>query len=608
MKKDNLLKKLEALRRQSPEVNFSACRVIYVLAILLTLSVALVVFVFAFDRAHQGKIYPGTKIGDIDLSNLSLTEAQDLLQSRVQEILDQGLIISFNGENFVIPATLSDAANPDLVSSVLTFDLTKTVEDIKAQQDQRNEAERIFYWLVGYQAASSFHLDEGKFVQLLSEKLNIFQRPAQNASLVIDDGDIISIEPEHGGQVFDYAGIVAAVKRNMARLANDKIMVELKDDVPEITSAQAETLLDLAAQVLSAAPFQLVYDDRSWELSRDQVREWLEFQLVDGRPVIGLNRTLLGDYLQQIANEINVPVKEGKFRMIDGKVKEFKPSQNGLELQIEDSLLTIINKITQVGIKEIDLSVVVIEPATKIGDINNLGIKELIGEGHSNFKGSPQNRRHNIGIGADTLNGILIKPGEEFSLVKALGKIEASTGYLPELVIKGNKTIPEYGGGLCQIGTTTFRAALDAGLPILERKNHSYRVSYYEPAGTDATIYDPKPDFRFLNDTGYYILFTTEIAGDDLYFRFYGTHDGRKVTQTTPRVFNQVKPGPTRLIETLDLKPGEKKCIEKAHTGADAEFRRTVIYPNGEQKVDVFKSHYKPWQEVCLVGVEKLSE
>jgi vancomycin resistance protein YoaR len=608
MKKNNLLKKLDASRHQSQEVNFSAHWVIYVLAALLTLSVALIVFVFAFDRAHQSKIYPGTRIGDIDLSNLSLAEAQDLLQPRVQEIVDQGLTISFNGENFVIPATLSDAANPDLVSSVLTFDLTKTVNDIKAQQDQRNEAERLFYWLSGYQAVPSFRLDEGKFVQLLSEKLNVFQQPAQNASLVIGDGDTINIEPEHGGQAFDYEGIVAAAKRNMARLANDKIIVELKEDIPEITSAQAETLLDLAIQVLSAAPFQLVYDDRSWELSRDQVREWLEFQLVDGRPVVGLNRTSLGDYLQQIANEINVPVKEGKFSMADGKVKEFQPSQDGLELQTEDSSLTIINKITQVGVKEVDLSVVVTKPATNMGDINDLGINELVGEGHSNFKGSPKNRRHNISVGANTLNGILIKPGEEFSLVKALGKIEASTGYLPELVIKGNKTIPEYGGGLCQIGTTTFRAALDAGLPILERKNHSYRVSYYEPAGTDATIYDPKPDFRFLNDSGHYILFTTEIAGDDLYFRFYGTRDGRMVTQTTPRVFNQVRPGSTRLIETLDLKPGEKKCIEKAHTGADTEFSRTVIYSSGEKKVDVFKSHYKPWQEVCLVGVEKLSE
>jgi vancomycin resistance protein YoaR len=128
-------------------------------------------------------------------------------------------------------------------------------------------------------------------------------------------------------------------------------------------------------------------------------------------------------------------------------------------------------------------------------------------------------------------------------------------------------------------------------------------VAYYEPAGTDATIYDPKPDLRFLNDTGHYILFTTEMTGDDLYFRFYGTKDGRTVVQTTPRVFNFVSPGPAKLIETTDLAPGVKRCTEKAHTGADTEFTRVVTYANGEKKTDVFKSHYKPWQEVCLIGV-----
>ena len=80
-------------------------------------------------------------------------------------------------------------------------------------------------------------------------------------------------------------------------------------------------------------------------------------------------------------------------------------------------------------------------------------------------------------------------------------------GYLPELVIKGDEIKPEIAGGLCQVGTTMFRAAMNSGLKITERQNHSLVVSYYNDLsngnpGTDATIYDPHPDFRFLNDTG----------------------------------------------------------------------------------------------------------
>jgi len=252
----------------------------------------------------------------------------------------------------------------------------------------------------------------------------------------------------------------------------------------------------------------------------------------------------------------------------------------------------------------------VVEPRPSLittGNINNFGIKETVGVGRSDFTGSPPNRRHNIKIGGAAINGLLIKPGEEFSLLKALGEVSAKTGYLPELVIKENKTIPEYGGGLCQVGTTMFRAALESGLPITMRRNHSYRVQYYEPAGTDATIYDPWPDFRFINDMPTYILIQTKIATNTLAFEFWGERDGRLAEKTKPTIYNIVKSEPTKIIETLDLKPGETKCTERAHNGADAYFDYKVTYPDGQIKEKRFSSHYVPWREVCLLGVEKLS-
>jgi vancomycin resistance protein YoaR len=241
-------------------------------------------------------------------------------------------------------------------------------------------------------------------------------------------------------------------------------------------------------------------------------------------------------------------------------------------------------------------------------EINDFGIKNIIGTGKSNFAGSPKNRRHNISVGAGTLNGLLIKPDEEFSLNQALGKIDKETGYLPELVIKDNKTIPEYGGGLCQIGTTMFRTALATGLPITMRRNHSYRVVYYEPAGTDAAIYNPWPDLKFINDTGHYILIQSRIEGDNLYFDMWGSNDGRIVDKTEPIIYNIITPGPTKMVETLDLPAGEKKCTEKPHNGADTYFDYKVTYANGEIKEKRFSSHYVPWREVCLIGVEKLSD
>ncbi|MBI3291172.1 VanW family protein, partial [Candidatus Falkowbacteria bacterium] len=300
----------------------------------------------------------------------------------------------------------------------------------------------------------------------------------------------------------------------------------------------------------------------------------------------------------------NVATRDAKFKMDGDRVTEFQSSQDGKKLDLELSYKKINDRIIVGSPDDIELAVEVDPAKVATADLNDLGIKELIGRGVSNFSGSPVNRRYNISVGADSLDGILIGPGEEFSLLEALGEIDGAHGYLQELVIKGDRTIPEYGGGLCQIGSTTFRAALWSGLPITARRNHSYRVVYYEPAGMDATIYDPAPDMKFLNDTGHHILFITKIEGDNLIFEFYGTPDGREVTiePNPPAIYNITQPGPPRYIETEDLAPGEKKKVESSHAGADTYFKYTIKYPNGETKEQEFYSHYVPWREVWLVG------
>lgn len=153
----------------------------------------------------------------------------------------------------------------------------------------------------------------------------------------------------------------------------------------------------------------------------------------------------------------------------------------------------------------------VVEPKIKAADIDKLGIKELIGEGKSNFKGSPKNRVYNIKRALEQFQSVMIGPGEEFSFVEHLGEVDEANGYLPELVIRNNKTEPEFGGGICQVSSTVFRAAIYSGLKITERRNHSYAVQYYRPYGMDATIYVPKPDFKFRNTTDNFIMMQSVI-------------------------------------------------------------------------------------------------
>jgi len=233
----------------------------------------------------------------------------------------------------------------------------------------------------------------------------------------------------------------------------------------------------------------------------------------------------------------------------------------------------IKNAVDSQSFKKIKMNIVTKVPEIREDNLGILGIFELISEGISSFSGSPSNRIHNIKKGASKFNGVLVKPGEEFSFNKTLGPVGSATGFLPELVIKENKTIPEYGGGLCQVSTTAFRAALLAGLPILERKEHAYRVKYYEwlyGSGVDATIYSPHPDMRFKNDTGHYILIQTRVSGTKLVFDFYGSKDGR----------NGVINKPTILWSSPD--------------GSLATVFTRNIFQNGKLvKTDTFKSLFK---------------
>jgi vancomycin resistance protein YoaR len=256
-------------------------------------------------------------------------------------------------------------------------------------------------------------------------------------------------------------------------------------------------------------------------------------------PDTTLNTEAISSYVEDLARKVNRDPLDAKFKVEDGKVTTFSEAQTGITLDVPKSITVISDSLRQPpvnSVQTISLPFAVKKPELGYADVNNLGISSLIGEGTSNFKGSPANRIHNIKVAIERFNGVLIKPGEEFSFVKNLGDVDGDHGYLPELVIKQGVTEPEFGGGICQVSTTTFRAAIYSGLKITARRNHAYPVSYYNPQGMDATVYVPQPDLKFINNTPGYILIQTKIEGTILTFDFYGTSDGRKITVDGPTI------------------------------------------------------------------------
>ncbi len=234
-------------------------------------------------------------------------------------------------------------------------------------------------------------------------------------------------------------------------------------------------------------------------------------------------------------------------------------------------------------------------------DLAKRGIEKIIAVGESNFTGSSSSRRQNIAAAKELFNGVIIKKGRSFSFNKFLGDISEEKGFVRELVIKGNETEKELGGGVCQVSTTVFRAAFSGGLPIVSRRNHSYAVPYYKPFGLDAAIYLGALDFRFKNDTPGDILIQAFIEKDDLFFVFYGTDDGRDIVLNGPFISDYKKAPDAIVYETEDLPPGETEQISGAHDGFRAEWIRK-IEKNGVMKSETFVSNYRPWSARIFKG------
>ncbi|MDD2807639.1 MAG: VanW family protein [Patescibacteria group bacterium] len=580
-----------------------------VAAVFFMLFVVIIGLVITFEVTCASKFYPNTKIGYLDVGGLTKNQALESLKNIEAKLQSKGLIFSSAGKNINIELINISATDPDLAKPVLYFDWSQTVNVAYRNgrggnliNDLLSQASTVMF---GHHTSPVFVLDKTELLATLKSNFFDQEQPPLNARLVINN-QAPEIIGEQSGKVFDYQSAIDTLEKNLNNLDFVPIPMTLSFQEPQIKKQNLGSALNGLEAILKIESLKLTAGQDSWTITAKQLQSWLEFQQRNNEIVIGLNKALVAEFLQPIKEQLDVEVKDAKFEISDGRVTSFQSIQDGKSLNIDKSYEKINNQVVAGISDDIPLSVEVVTAKVANGDLNNLGIVELIGRGTSNFKGSPKNRRVNIAVGAGSLNGVLIKPGEDFSLLKALGPIDGNHGYLQELVIKGDRTLPEYGGGLCQIGTTTFRAALNAGLPITERRNHSYRVVYYEPAGMDATIYDPAPDMKFLNDTGHDILFVTKLEGDNLIFEFYGTKDGRQVIldPNPPKIYNVTRPGEPHYIETTDLKPGEKKIVEHAHNGADTDFTYTVIYPNGDKKEQNFHSHYVAWPEVWKIGVD----
>ncbi|OLV18277.1 VanW family protein [Deinococcus marmoris] len=249
------------------------------------------------------------------------------------------------------------------------------------------------------------------------------------------------------------------------------------------------------------------------------------------------------------------------------------------------------------------LTVALEAPARSVGWAAAKKIGHLA-SGQSSFAGSPDFRVHNIRTGAERVQGAWVAPGRTFSFNALIGPINSATGFQPGYVVTGNTLSTEDGGGICQVSTTVFRAAFNAGLPITERHEHSYLVGYYEEPGLDAAVYAPSKDLRWKNDTAAPLLVQTEwdLKAETLMVSLFGADDGRKVSISEPAISaRKPAPDPTFMVDRA-LEKGAARRVDMPAAGMKAVITRTVTSTDGKQKKEDFVSRYKAWGGVFAVA------
>lgn len=492
------------------------------------------------SHAFADRITPHVRIGLFPVGGLLVDDVLQAMDAYEQEFLQTQITVHFRGGK----------SSHTLREFGMELDKRKTAEVIQKYAGKKISGRRI-------QVAPVivFH-DEIASKVLQGDFANHMTIP-QNPTLALDAGGAVRIVPGKNGEGID----MVSLNRDVARALSFT-------SVPEVTALVVKETASLSpedieptrifTQNLIASGFQMTGGEETINIPGTAIASMAIFTN-EKHLVMQLDVQKLREYLvQHIAPSIHEDPINARFTMEDGKVVQFALPKDGRTLDA-DGTIDAINKVLASGQQTAPLAVQIVRPLiVDTLDSKKLGIDTLLARGETDFVGSPKNRTANIGVGASRYDGILIAPNEEFSFNKFLGPVTKEAGYLPELVIKNNVTTAEYGGGLCQVSTTAFRAAMFSGMEITNRRNHSYAVRYYGTPGFDATIYPPYTDFRFLNNTPGYLLIQTKIEGTKLSFEFWGTSDNRVVEVDGPHPYDRKPDGSVKsVIKQKVMKDGQ---------------------------------------------------
>ncbi len=566
---------------------------------------------------YSGKILPGVSVAGVDISTLTPEEAALKLNQNLTYPYT-GRILFRDGDKVWLAAPAQLGMVFDLGASLQSayrvgrggrlFD--SLAAQVNAWQGNVNLPPVILFdGRVAY-----------NYLQAIAAQIDI---PVVEASLTIQ-GTQVSDTLGQVGRLLDVDATLAKVLVQLQSFQDGEVTLVIQEQAPQILDASPQAA---AARQILSAPLVLSLPDMQngdpgpWVVDVQALANML---LVERVPAEGggaqyqvsLNATSLRPFLEGLVASLERNPENARF-IFNDETRQLDLIQSaviGRSLDVGGSIAAIQEQALQ-GEHNIPLTLIYTPPAVgNDASAESLGISGLVVEQTTYFRGSSAERIQNIQTAADRFKGLLVAPGQTFSMADALGDISLENGFQEALIISNGRTIKGVGGGVCQVSTTLFRAAFFGGYPIVERYAHAYRVSYYEQksdygydprlAGLDATVFVPLVDFKFTNDRPYWLLMETyvNVGARRITWKFYSTSDGRTVEWSTsgPR---DVVPAPEPLFqENTDLEPGEIKQVDWSAEGANVTVTRLVQRAGQVLSNDTITTYYKAWQAVCEYG------
>lgn len=550
---------------------------------------ALVLVVLPLLFAGSGdRLADGTRISGIDVGGLSPLNARRLLEGRATALADVPVTFTAAGRSFrLTPRELG--VHVDWATAVAQA--ARQGGGIGVVRGYR----RLGLDLFGDPVAPPVSAYGAAVDYELARIARAIDSPHRQARLV-RRGLRVTIQPGATGRLLDLQAAHTLIVDALASFSRAPVALPLRADPPTVTVASLAGAQLRATRILSG-PVTLLAGPTRLRLPRWRLATMLDLT------TLSFAGPAADAYFARLERELGRPPEDARFAVTAAGGIRVVPSQPGVELDVLRSAAAVVAAAQRPAARVARLALVRQPPQRTTAEAKAMGITGTVGSYETIYGGDP-NRIHNVQLVAHLIDGALIAPGATFSFNRTTGARTPAKGFRVAPVIVNGELQNGIGGGVCQVSTTVFNAAYEAGLPITERTNHALYISHY-PLGRDATVDYPNVDLKFVNDTPHWLLLRTFVGPSSLVVTLYGTPQHRRVV-TIGQPLRVVAPAPVSKTVDASLRPGQVVVDQAGMPAQSTSVERKVFSASGKLLSDqTWSSSYRAVPELVRVGPKK---